>query len=478
MNTNGKKSGLYTLLPHQTAFVETFFSPATKRIVMLRSVVGLGKTIALAALSRRLLFEKPMARVLILVPSALRFHFAEMLGNIDVPSTIVDRYRFREMLDSAVAGDVWPCGAVSVLSMDFAKKPDITESLAATNWDLLIAEEGHWIRGARADALRRIGSSAARIVLTLLPNSDPPDAFSADEATIVGWHREQLVDHDGKPLDVIPRPVWHEVPFSISPAELNLREIVRDLCRILEDVMGSKSLQAVLLLRSLESSPAALEWALQRFTLSLTTKDGIEQSMESMEEEDIVECLTNRMDYSTAEKVGEIASQALKELNAIPEDSKLSALMRLLDQLGEDQRPPRRFCILTYFRGTLYYLAEEITAHGTISHTIHGGMPGEDRIQSLTDFSQNGGILIGTTSVIAEGLNLAEVTDLILYDIPSNPGVLQQILGRFDRFGRRSQLQIHVLTPSNGSDGSIVGFRVLLRDLLSMQPKPQESHQE
>ncbi|RQV93534.1 hypothetical protein EH220_08155 [bacterium] len=478
MNTNGGKSGFYTLLPHQTAFVETFFSPATKRIVMLRSVVGLGKTMALAALSRRLLFEKSMARVLILVPSALRFHFAEMLGNIDIPSTIVDRYRFREMLDSAVAGDIWPYGAVSVLSMDFAKKPDITKSLAATNWDLLIAEEGHWIRGARADALRRIGSSAARIVLTLLPNSDPPDAFSADEATIVEWHREQLVDHDGKPLDVIPRPVWHEIPFSISPAELNLREIVRDLCRILKDIMGSKSLQAVLLLRSLESSPAALEGALQRFTLSLTTKNDIEQSMESMEEEEIAEGLTNQMDHSNAEKVTEIASQALQELNAIPEDSKLSALMRLLDQLDEDQRQPRRFCILTYFRGTLYYLAEEIKAHGMTSHKMHGGMPDEDRIQSLTDFSQNGGILIGTISAMAEGFSLAEVTDLILYDIPGNPGLLQQILGRFDRIGRRIQLQIHVLAPSNSSDSSIAAFRVLLRDLLSMQPSPQQSHEE
>ena len=46
-----------------------------------------------------------------------------------------------------------------------------------------------------------------------------------------------------------------------------------------------------------------------------------------------------------------------------------------------------------------------------------------------------------------KGLALPDVTDLVLYDLPRNGPALLQMIGRFDRFGRMSQLNIHVLAP-------------------------------
>jgi hypothetical protein len=56
---------------------------------------------------------------------------------------------------------------------------------------------------------------------------------------------------------------------------------------------------------------------------------------------------------------------------------------------------------------------------------------------------------------MTEGITLGDTTDLVLYDIPPGKIALQQVLGRFDRFGRRTELSVHVLTPSDSVDGEV-----------------------
>jgi superfamily II DNA/RNA helicase len=55
---------------------------------------------------------------------------------------------------------------------------------------------------------------------------------------------------------------------------------------------------------------------------------------------------------------------------------------------------------------------------------------------------------------MSEGLNLPDVTDLVLYDVPRNRSALQQVFGRFDRLGRIGRLTIHVLVPEDGPDAT------------------------
>ena len=54
------------LLPHQLAFVETVFNPASKRVILLRADVGLGKSAALVAVFGRLTKNWPVARALLI----------------------------------------------------------------------------------------------------------------------------------------------------------------------------------------------------------------------------------------------------------------------------------------------------------------------------------------------------------------------------------------------------------------------------
>lgn len=453
------------MLPHQTAFVEAVLSATSKRVTILRGDVGLGKSTTLVALASRLLQDQRTARSLFLVRAALRWQFVDMLRKAGTPALLVDRYQFREMVDSASGNEFWPRGVVVVLSREFARQVDILESLASVRWDLVVADEAHSFRGARAKLLLRIGAAAERLVLATASNFSLPDRFSIEDAAIVDWRRDKLVDRDGKPLDVVPRPVLHEVRFDLSLAEQSLLQAVGELCRILEAGPPQQGWRAKVLLRSLRSSPAALEATLQRLAAVLEARDDAGAVFDDIDEVEAGVGHAWSIDRSTAQKVGGIVGRALQEISAIKVDSKVIAFGELLSHLRGAKNPNTRIWVVTEFLATCYYLAAEIEGRDLACQLLHGGMGLDDRLRSLKTFAATGEILV-TTRAVMEGIDLSYVTDFVLYDIPSNKDALQQVLGRVDRFGRQSQLNVHALLPSSSHDAVSSEALGILREVV------------
>lgn len=463
-------------LPHQTALVETFFNPASKRVILLRAEVGLGRNAALLALLSRLLQERPTARAMFLVSAAMRLQTAAMLQDVGVPNLVVDRYRFREMLDSTTEGELWPSGVALILSLDFAKQLDIRESLAKNRWELVIVEEAYSISGLRAEALRRIGSSSERVILATLPDLEAPNLFPAEDTTVIEWRRDRLVDHDGKPLDTVERPALHQVTFDLTPSELNLSQTVDGMCRILEAGSTQQGWIAKLLRRLLQSSPAALEGALQKLAEGLDASKIIDKLLDSLEDEVSEDEPFEFRNRLAGDEMAVVIRRALLEIEAIDNDSKLAALNKLLDYISHARTQSQRVCVATDFRATLYYLAAEIEARGMSCELLHGGMSFDERYRSLTAFSNTGKIFVATASLHMEGMNMQQVTDLILYDIPSGRRRLQQFLGRFDRLGRQSKLTVHVLVPRSSFGISAEKNLALLHDLFRSSTEVQLEH--
>ena len=77
---------------------------------------------------------------------------------------------------------------------------------------------------------------------------------------------------------------------------------------------------------------------------------------------------------------------------------------------------------------------------------FHEGMSLLERDQAAAYFAEDsyGAQILLCSEIGSEGRNFQFASDLILFDLPSNPDVLEQRIGRLDRIGQENRIQIHV----------------------------------
>jgi superfamily II DNA or RNA helicase len=362
----------------------------------------------------------------------------------------MDRYRFREMLDSPVDQEGWPSGIVIVMTRELARTEDIKRSLATTNWDLLIVDEFHQFKTGRAlNLLRELTKLSSRVILSASSFVELPEVFDNKDTTVVAWTRDQLIDFDGMPLTT-PERVTRIVPYDLSPDELSLASTLNKLCQLLRSGKQPRGLASTWT-RSLYSSPAALEARIAKAEelISMPTDDS-SGAFGDCEEDGFYE-----FDAETVGEASAITRRLQEEIEKLSKDSKLLVLVGLVNNLKMTDLSPRRVCVLTDYVATLFYVAAEIETLGNPLFILHGAMSFEDRQSSIDRFRSVGGVLIATSAIMSEGVALPDVTDLVFYDIPASPTVVQQILGRFDRFGRHIALKVYALSPSNDILGNL-----------------------
>lgn len=442
MTQRGPNTVAPSLLPHQKNLIDTFFASPEPKVLVLKSEPGLGKSAALAFLVQCVLRENPAARVLVIAPAMMREQYAAVLHSAHAPALVVDRLRFREMLDASGSGDPWPLGAAMIVGREFARIPDIRESLASVQWHLVVADEAHGLIGTESAAtLHVVSRSAARVVLATLQDLDVPAVATPAETKVIEWRREYIVDHEGRPLLGAPRPVVHEVLYGLSSTETDLLDSIFELTRLLADSTQAR-FQAASLARTAASSPAALEEALRRFSERAGKWDGPDSSGEFLGNDESELQWPAGADSRPSTQALSLVEKTLESIDALGPDSKLSAFIALIHHLRKSSERATRVCVLTDYLGTMYYLAAEMEALGLECHVVHGGMTTEERHSAL---SMTSGVVVANSASLAEGTGLCDITDLVLYDQPQSQRRLTELLSRFDRVGRRSQLNVHLL---------------------------------
>jgi SNF2 family DNA or RNA helicase len=143
------------------------------------------------------------------------------------------------------------------------------------------------------------------------------------------------------------------------------------------------------------------------------------------------------------------ARQALKQIVEfayhVPEhDSKLEELVRAFNEIWEDdqknKQPRRKIVVFSFFRRTLEYLALALRERAIPNRMIHGGVPIDDRETAIDDFLERNDILVLLTSEVGgEGIDLQAASVLFNYDLPWNPMVVEQRIGRIDRIGQQAK---------------------------------------
>ena len=119
-------------------------------------------------------------------------------------------------------------------------------------------------------------------------------------------------------------------------------------------------------------------------------------------------------------------------------DTKFSELLNTFRLLDESE-PDRKVLIFAYFKPTLYYLSARLTDAGYTNLVISGDFTDEERQESIRRFREDHQLRILLSSEVgSEGLDFQFCHVMVNYDLPWNPMVVEQRIGRLDRIGQRS----------------------------------------
>ncbi|MCG3120495.1 MAG: RNA polymerase-associated protein RapA [bacterium] len=173
----------------------------------------------------------------------------------------------------------------------------------------------------------------------------------------------------------------------------------------------------------------------------------------------------------------------------------LSDVLRPLD----DEEPGRKIIIFSYFKKTLEYLSKCLDEQGYSNAIISGDYDEATRLERINRFRHPEGPRILLSSEIgSEGLDFQFCHIMVNYDLPWNPMVVEQRIGRLDRHGQLSERilifnfsingtieqkilerlyqRIGIFESSIGDLEPILGpeMKTLQRELLSSHLTPEE----
>lgn len=118
-------------------------------------------------------------------------------------------------------------------------------------------------------------------------------------------------------------------------------------------------------------------------------------------------------------------------------DSKFEKFMTIIDEVCIKRQ--KKLIVFAEFIATLNYLSNRLKKAGVQSVLYHGGV--ENREKSLIQFKKEVDVKVFLSSAAGtEGLDLQFCDTIVNYDLPWNPMVIEQRIGRVDRIGQKSNV--------------------------------------
>ncbi len=152
-------------------------------------------------------------------------------------------------------------------------------------------------------------------------------------------------------------------------------------------------------------------------------------------------------DIPPSELEGITAAEPQPARRAIPAPAGDSKFAFLLEQMRniDVEDPGAKVLIFTYFVGTSRYLERMLNASGYSTLRIAGDVPSDpkrpehdERGRRMGRFKDDPSVrVLVSTEVGSEGLDFQFCHHLVNYDLPWNPMVVEQRIGRIDRFGQK-----------------------------------------
>lgn len=439
--------------------------------VLLADEVGLGKTIEAGLIVHQQLLTERARRVLIVVPESLVHQWlVEMRRRFNLRFSVFDEARCRAVEQSSGQDNPFAGEQLVLCQLDFlTERPERLAQACAADWDLLVVDEAHHLQYSEQAAsieYQTVEQLARQtpgvLLLTATPEQlgkaghfarlhllDPNrfadlDAFVEEERHYAPIARaiEALVS--GEPLDEAAsttlnatldegdnRRLFDTVQDPHTGADE--REAARTA--LIEHLLDRHGTGRVLFRntrssvkgfpkRRLEAQPLALPPAYAT-TLEAFLDTGVPETPRLLCPESVYR-----------ERAGEDAPLWTRF------DPRIDWLLDLLKRLRGE-----KILLITAEAQSALELAEVLRRReGVPTAVFHKHMSLLERDRAAAYFAEpdSGARILLCSEIGSEGRNFQFAHHLVLFDLPLNPELLEQRIGRLDRIGQREDIRIHV----------------------------------
>jgi ATP-dependent helicase HepA len=422
----GFTGGRVDLIEHQLYLAQEVTNRLQPR-VLLADEVGLGKTIEACLILHRLHLTGRAERALIILPESLMHQwFIELLRRFNLVASLFDEERCQAIESSSPETNPFLDSQIVCVSLDYlTHSMERYTQVLDTEWDLLIVDEAHhleWTPELASTAYQMVEGLASKIpsvlLLTATPQQLGPEGHFA---------RLRLLD-----------PARYNNLDTFIEESLHYQE----MAELIEHIDSQKTL----------SSP---HWeTIEKTAPNLHATYAGKKSLSSADRAQLVEKIIDRfgpgrvMFRNTRKALQGFPKRQpdLHPLDPATEESPAFAqkIQWLISWLAEHE--DEKVLLICETRTLVEEIYEAVQQHINLNLSqFHEGLNLIQRDRQAAYFADPEGARVLLCSEIgSEGRNFQFAHHLILWDLPENPELLEQRIGRLDRIGQSSTIHIHL----------------------------------
>lgn len=468
-----------SLLPHQLYIAHEVSKRHAPR-VLLADEVGLGKTIEAGMILHQQIISGKTERVLIIVPESLLHQWlVEMLRRFNLAFSIFDHSRLAALSSTQNTEDETPLtnkedatGEIThqnpfeseqriICSLDFLMSDSkIREQLLQTHWDMVIIDEAHhidWSEDKVSDEYQFVEQLSLQTDGLLLLTATPEQAGIESH-----FARLHLLDPNRfNELAAFKKEVQeytrinHLISSLLEQDKLTENKLSKQQIEFLQqhlDLLSSNDIaahiadeqQKQLLIRQLldqygtgrvlfRNTRANIKDFPEREVLphALTDNEHIYAHLGMVEQDDSIH-LEQLL----------FPEQTVDETIWISKDPRVNWLVSLLKA-----NKTEKVLVICHLKETAIALDKYLNLRAGIRSTcFYEGLTIVERDRSAAYFSDtdSGAQTLICSEIGSEGRNFQFAHHLVLFDLPLNPDLVEQRIGRLDRIGQTETIKIHV----------------------------------
>jgi ATP-dependent helicase HepA len=411
------------LLPHQIYVTHEVSSRGLPR-ALLADEVGLGKTIEAGWIIHRLLVTGRARRVLVIVPESLvNQWFIELFKKFNLSFWVPE-----SQSEEGVEAEDLATQERVILSIESLSSLLIQGAFDESQWDMIVVDEAHrigWSPDGPSDEYLILEKLAANTQGLLLLTATP------EQLGLEGhFGRLKLID---------------PARFESFERFLSDHEKYQEVVTLADALISGQKLSSP----EREELEARLQGKLPANVLKALGEPQVRRQV-----------LTTLIDYYGTGRVYFRNSRQVVELEhcffpkrhlkryALPAENeaiKSDVILKWLGEFGRNHKDEKALLICSSVSQVIEWEKRLREEYALKAVAFHEEMPLLARDRSAAYFEDSDGASILLSSEIGgEGRNFQHARHLILPDLPADPDVLEQRIGRLDRIGQASDIEIHV----------------------------------